>query len=154
MSDAFALLDLPSQALAVERLLNGRTEDEKLAWLGAHGRLTDVSTSLDSRPVYLFESTIGLRCLFFIAGGKLVFFNGDTFYTVNEVNQTSCPDRRRGRKPQWWAAMFELEDTSRKGYAARGALLGCLAAIVFWLIPIPVVAIVWLLDLKDSFGNA
>jgi hypothetical protein len=37
MPDAFTLLDRPSQALAVERLLDDRTDDEKLAWLSAHG---------------------------------------------------------------------------------------------------------------------
>ena len=35
MPDAFALLDLPSQARAVERLLDDRTDDEKLGWLSA-----------------------------------------------------------------------------------------------------------------------
>ncbi len=49
--------------------------------------------------------------------------------------------------------MFEIEDTPRKGYAARGALIGCLAAIFFWWVPIPVVVIVWLFDLKGPFGD-
>jgi hypothetical protein len=74
MSGAFALLDLPSQALAVERVLEGRTEDEKLAWLGAKGRLDRVSFGDEVHwPTYLFESRIGLRCCFFIAGERLVF---------------------------------------------------------------------------------
>lgn len=44
-----------------------------------------------------------------------------------------------------------LEDTSRKGFAVRGALLGCLAAIFFWFVPIPVAAVVWLFDLRGPF---
>lgn len=83
MSGAFALLDLPSQAFAVERLLDGRTEVEKLAWLSVHGRLSPVSSAAPGlRPVYLFESVIGLRCCFFIAGDKLVFIGDNTTYTV------------------------------------------------------------------------
>ncbi len=49
--------------------------------------------------------------------------------------------------------MFELEDTPRKGYAARGSLIGCMAAIFFWWVPIPVVVIVWLFGLKGPFGD-
>jgi hypothetical protein len=44
-----------------------------------------------------------------------------------------------------------LEDTSRNGYARRGASIGCLTAVIFWWIPIPVAAIVWLFDLKGPF---
>jgi len=46
-----------------------------------------------------------------------------------------------------------MEDTSPKGYAARGALIGCLAAIFFWWIPIPVIVIVWMFGLKGPFGD-
>ncbi len=49
--------------------------------------------------------------------------------------------------------MFEIEDTSRKGYAARGALIGCLAAMFLWWIPIPIGVIVWLFGLKGPFGD-
>jgi hypothetical protein len=50
--------------------------------------------------------------------------------------------------------MFEIEDTSRKGYAARGASIGCLAALFLWWVPIPVAVIVWLFGLKDPFGDS
>jgi hypothetical protein len=83
MSGAFALLDLPTQAIAVERLLEGRSEEEKLAWLGAKGRLRLVpSDNQAHRPTYLFESPVGLRCCFFIAGDKLVFFGDKTTFTA------------------------------------------------------------------------
>ncbi len=49
--------------------------------------------------------------------------------------------------------MFEIEDTSRKGYAARGAMIGCLAALFLWWIPIPVGVIVWMFGLKGPFGD-
>ncbi len=40
-----------------------------------------------------------------------------------------------------------------RDYAARGCLIGCIAAQVCWLIPIPVAAVVWLFDLKGPFGD-
>jgi hypothetical protein len=83
LTDAFALLDFPSQALAVERLLVGRPEDEKLAWLRVHGRLVPLlRAACNSRQVYLFESAIGLRCGFFIAGDKFVFIGDNTTYAA------------------------------------------------------------------------
>jgi hypothetical protein len=49
--------------------------------------------------------------------------------------------------------MFEIEGASRKGYAARGAMIGCLAALLLWWIPIPIVVVVWLFGLKGPFGD-
>ncbi len=49
--------------------------------------------------------------------------------------------------------MSEMEDTSRKGYAARGGWIGCLAGMFFWWIPIPVAVIVWSFGLKGPFGD-
>jgi hypothetical protein len=49
--------------------------------------------------------------------------------------------------------MFEIEDTSRKGYAARGAMIGCLAALLLWSIPVPIGVVVWLFGLKGPFGD-
>lgn len=78
MCDTFALLDLQSQAVAVLRLLLGRPEGEKLAWLATHGRLEPVESGLAlSRQNYLFESVLGLRCLFSIDDDDFVFFLGD-----------------------------------------------------------------------------
>jgi hypothetical protein len=82
MPDAFHLLDLPSQALAVQRLLAGRSEGEKLAWLCAHGHLLPVEMTIPgARPVYRFESILGLACAFFIKGDELVFIGDHTTYT-------------------------------------------------------------------------
>ena len=83
MSDAFHLLDLPSQTLAVQRLLAGRPEGDKLAWLGAHGRLFPVEVTIPgARPVYRFESGLGMDCLFFFNGDEFVFIGDHTTYTV------------------------------------------------------------------------
>ena len=85
MSASFHLLDLTSQAIAVQRLLRGRSAQEKLDWLGARGHLNQMVTSLaNARPVYRFVSIIGMDCVFFIDGDELVFIGDNTTYTVNE----------------------------------------------------------------------
>lgn len=85
MSDAFHVLDLCSQATAVQRLLRGRTAQEKLAWVGAHGELSLVPITVpNARPIYRFVSSIGMECLFFIDGDEFVFIGDNTTYTVRE----------------------------------------------------------------------
>ena len=37
------------------------------------------------RPVYMFESVLGLRCAFFFAGDEFVFFSDHTTYTVKPI---------------------------------------------------------------------
>jgi hypothetical protein len=82
MQDDFHLLDLPSQASAIQRMLLDRTEDEKLAWLDRRGRLSPLETPAGARRAYLFVSTLGLECVFFISGNEFVFFGDHTTYTV------------------------------------------------------------------------
>ena len=89
MSDTFHLLDLPSQALAVQQLLTGCYEDERLTWLSTRGRLVRIETRVPgSHSVYTFESLLGLRCAFFIAGDEFVFFGDHTTYTVRDPNHS------------------------------------------------------------------
>ncbi|MHC5538969.1 hypothetical protein ACYOEI_12175 [Singulisphaera rosea] len=84
MSDTFHLLDLPSQAIAVQHLLSGRPAAEKLAWLSVRGRLERVETRVATdRLVYHFESFIGLGCALFIDEDEFVFFGDHTTYTAN-----------------------------------------------------------------------
>ncbi len=84
MSDGFVLLDLPTQASSVQRVLQGKSSEEKLAWLNAHGRLESIPMLVPgARPSYLFESGVGLRCAFFIDGDVFVFYGDNTTYTVN-----------------------------------------------------------------------
>ncbi len=45
------------------------------------------------------------------------------------------------------------EDGASFGHATRGFLIGCLAALFFWFMPIPVAMTVWAFDLKGPFGD-
>ena len=85
MKADFHLLDLPSQALAVQRLLQGRSPQEKIAWLKAHGKIIPKpKTIAKEKQVYFFESHLGLSCYFFIDGDEFVFIGDHTTYTVKE----------------------------------------------------------------------
>jgi hypothetical protein len=85
MGDVFHLLDLPSQALAVQRLLKGRPAEEKLAWLASRGEVSPVPVSVpNAQPTYRFVSSIGMECLFFVDGDEFVFIGDHTTYTAKE----------------------------------------------------------------------
>jgi hypothetical protein len=73
MFDDFTLLDLSSQAAAVERLLWDLAIEEKVAWLAARGKLVPKQKALpEERQTYWFESCIGMKCAFcFYAGNRI-----------------------------------------------------------------------------------
>lgn len=88
--DGFQLLDLASQAEAVQVLLNGRSVEEKIAWLKAHGRLSLIPVVRgETRKIYAFESKVGLQCAFFISGESLVFINDNTTWSVPKSTASS-----------------------------------------------------------------
>jgi hypothetical protein len=45
------------------------------------------------------------------------------------------------------------QDRASSSHATRGFLIGCLAALLFWFMPIPVAMTVWVFDLKGPFGD-
>jgi hypothetical protein len=45
------------------------------------------------------------------------------------------------------------EDPGSGGHAARGCIIGCLAGLFLWFVPIPVAAIAWLFDLQRPFSD-
>jgi hypothetical protein len=85
MSGTFHLLDLTSQAIAVQRLLRGRSMQEKLDWIAARGHLERMATAVpNARPTYRFVSSIGMECAFFVDGDTFVFIGDHTTFTVSE----------------------------------------------------------------------
>jgi len=65
MKDAFHLLDLISQAVAVRNLLEGKSAAEKLAWLSEHCNISQIAKKMPECPdTYFFESTTGQKCGF------------------------------------------------------------------------------------------
>ena len=85
LNSTFVLMDLQSQALSVERLLRGRTTDEKIAWLTEHGKIALMPKRDPQWPnTYFFETYLGLSCAFFFREDKLVFLGDNTTYTVDD----------------------------------------------------------------------
>jgi hypothetical protein len=83
MSEPFHLLDLVSQAAPVQRHLRGRSHEEKLAWLAAHGRVTErPQTYAAAQRIYEFESGLGRTCFFFLDKDDIVFIGEQTTFTV------------------------------------------------------------------------
>ncbi len=61
----FHLIDLVSQAAAVQRLLRGKSPTEKLDWLAIRGKISHMPSVVPGWPdVYFFESSIGIQCSF------------------------------------------------------------------------------------------
>jgi hypothetical protein len=84
----FHLIDLVSQALAVQSLLRGMSAEEKLAWLSSRGTLTPVpKIQTDYPQSFWFETTTGLSCAFFLDGDEFVFIGDHSTLTVSD---SSC----------------------------------------------------------------
>ncbi len=79
MSSGFHLIDLKSQAVAVQKILAGKTDAEKLAWLASQGHLQILPADLpDAKQTYHFRSGLGGEAVFFLEGGDLVFIGDHT----------------------------------------------------------------------------
>jgi len=86
----FHLLDLVSQASVIQRLLGGMSIEEKISWLSAHGKVTQLDKKLPEWPdTYHFESTIGIQCAFVIKGDDFLFVGDNHFFTVPVENAFS-----------------------------------------------------------------
>jgi hypothetical protein len=46
-----------------------------------------------------------------------------------------------------------LDDRASGGLATRGLIIGCLAAVIMWFIPIPVAIFVWAFNIRRPFGD-
>jgi hypothetical protein len=92
MSKDFHLIDLVSQAGAVRRLLAGKTDSEKLAWLAEHGTLEPVAVAPGGRQTYHFESVAKQEARFFFDAGEFVFVGDHTTFTVCD-EYPRLPDR-------------------------------------------------------------
>jgi len=83
MGGSFQLLDLETQALAVQELLQGWSDDETIKWLESQGEVFTVPRRDDRFPQgYQFTSRVGLTCAFFVRNGEFVFVSDNTTYTA------------------------------------------------------------------------
>ncbi len=74
MSDAFRLIDLVSQSGAIRKLLAGKTDSEKLAWLSERGKVDILAQEYaEQKQSYRFTSNLGREAVFFLEAGDFVF---------------------------------------------------------------------------------
>jgi hypothetical protein len=79
MNDVFHLIDLRSQAVAVQKFLYGKSAQEKIEWMRTQGKvLFNRLAPQGSIQTYTFESCSGIRCVFFFDGEEFIFV-GDHF---------------------------------------------------------------------------
>jgi phage-related protein len=79
----FQLIDLASQAGAVQKLLEGKTETEIVAWISQQGQIEPIpKTNPEYKQVYRFTSQLAIEALFFFHDGKLAFISDHTAFTV------------------------------------------------------------------------
>lgn len=79
MRATFHLIDLVSQCAALEGLLAGMSDVQKIDWLSAHGRLALVPKH-EGPQVFHFTSTVGLETRFFLRNGLFVFLGDHTTF--------------------------------------------------------------------------
>jgi hypothetical protein len=101
MSEDFHLIDLVSQARAVQSVLVGTTDTEKLAWLAERGKLEPAAMRPGGRQIYRFESVNRQEAVFFFFfffdAGEFVFVGDHTTFTMSAQDATDSyprlPDR-------------------------------------------------------------
>jgi hypothetical protein len=85
MKGTFHLIDLISQAGAVQSLLRGKSSEEKIEWLSAHGSIIPKpKTQQDERQCFWFESPIKVNCCFFLDDDEFVFIGDCTTFKVSD----------------------------------------------------------------------
>jgi hypothetical protein len=96
---SFRLIDLASQAAAVQSALRGLPIEGKLAWLAERGTLTTTRSAGWGAETFRFESRIGMSCVFFFRGDRIVLIGDNTTWSPDPdgPNQPKArPHERRG----------------------------------------------------------
>ncbi len=81
----FPLIDLISQANAVQLLLHGKSAEEKIEWLSTHGAIVlKPKQQQDERQCFWFESRIKVNCCFLLDDEEFVFIGDGTTFKVSD----------------------------------------------------------------------
>jgi hypothetical protein len=81
----FPLIDLISQAKAVQSLLHGKSAEKKIEWLSAHGSIVlKPKQQQDEQQCFWFESTIKVNCCFFLDDEEFVFIGDGTTFKISD----------------------------------------------------------------------
>lgn len=78
---SFILIDLISQAAALQKYAACWSKEELIVWLKAQGRLK-VDTDMFGNEIFHFESAVGFRASFYMQGTRFTFLGDHTFFQV------------------------------------------------------------------------
>lgn len=76
----FLIIDLVSQAYAVQQHVRGWRTADILEWLGRQGELTRHQEDFYGKEVYRFENPTGFSCGFYLDGDQFTFFGDNTLW--------------------------------------------------------------------------
>jgi len=76
----FHLIDLVTQRAAVERLLAGLSDDDKVSWLSKRGRIIPIEMTDTQVRFFHFISLQGPEAFFFLRDGQFVFVGDHTTF--------------------------------------------------------------------------
>ena len=96
---SFRLIDLASQAAAVQAVLRGLPIEGKLAWLAERGTLTPTRSAGWGTETFRFESRIGMGCLFFFRGDRIVLIGDNTTWSPDPDGPEDQPKARPHERP-------------------------------------------------------
>jgi len=89
---SFHLFDLVSQHLAVEQMLSGLTDDQKLAWLSEHGALAPIPQRPNWPSMFRFTSEVGAAATFYLDDGLFMFLGDHHFFRPAEKSGPQSPE--------------------------------------------------------------
>jgi hypothetical protein len=76
---SFILIDLISQAAALQEYAAGWSKEVLILWLKDQGRLEEY-TDLYGKEIFAFESPVGFPATFYLQGTRFTFLGDHTFF--------------------------------------------------------------------------
>jgi hypothetical protein len=71
-TSSFTLIDIVSQAVALQKHMIGWSKEELICWLQVQGTLKEF-TDIYGNEVFSFESSVGFFAIFYLQGTRFTF---------------------------------------------------------------------------------
>ncbi len=78
-TSSFTLIDIVSQAIALQKHITGWSKEEFISWLQEQGTLKEFS-DIFGNEVFSFESSVGLFAIFYLRENQFTFIGDNTTY--------------------------------------------------------------------------
>ena len=82
----FVVVDLISQASAIEKQLAGRSDVEIISWLECKGQIEKLKKQLpQEKQLFRFNSYLGMEAIFFVNNGQFFFIGDHSVFRPKEI---------------------------------------------------------------------